>query len=64
MEQLFILSSAPFCFLNAGVKPLKPTSFALLAALSMQKRSNPRPLVLAIFHDSRLQDFILGKNNN
>lgn len=50
----------PAHLFNAWIKPLVPTCFTLLGRLPNQERRYPCPLVLAIFHNRSLEDFILG----
>lgn len=45
---------------NGGVEPLVPAGLALLGGLANEERGDPRPLVLPIFHNRRLEDLILG----
>lgn len=59
VQQLLVLLARPFCLLDAGIQPLVPTSLALLGWLPMQQWCDTRPLVFAIFHHSRFEDFIL-----
>ena len=60
MQQLLILLSRPLRLLNRRVQPLIPPRFALLCTLAHKQGTDAAPLVLAIFHDSRFEDFVLG----
>jgi hypothetical protein len=60
MQQFFFFLATPFCFLYTWIKPLTPPSFSLLRRFAMKQGRDASPLILPIFHHSRLQDLILS----
>jgi hypothetical protein len=46
--------------LDTGIQPFVPPGLALLWGFANQEGGNARPLVLSIFHNCRLEDFILS----
>mmetsp|Transcript_3802 Transcript_3802/g.9402 ORF Transcript_3802/g.9402 Transcript_3802/m.9402 type:complete len:246 (-) Transcript_3802:78-815(-) len=60
VQKFLVFFPRPFRLLDTGIKPLVPTSFALLRRLPGQQTGNTRPLVLTILHHSCLQNLIFG----